>query len=220
MFDKESLFSGLLAFYFFWFIFIGPLVFWYLFRRKLFFYAYFVAFIWWCYLWRIGIPLILLSFLGDNIFTDVIMWLSSFFTSLSVLLVFILLIMAVNFLLQGKMLQIVGILLLLPVLWLSSMESKFLFYPLIDTAHSEKFTLKKFKSINPGMTRSEVEYLIGKPHPNAGGYFAGMNGCESQTGDNGSLAQSFGLDFAWLDSAVCYDENDRVTEIKMGYVPD
>lgn len=217
MIDKELFFDVVLMLYFWGFIFIEPLVFWHLFRRKLTFYGCFVAFIWWCFLWRIIIPMIFFGLLGENILGNAIMWLSSFFTSLSVLLVFPLLVMVVNFLLQGKILQSISTLLLLPVLWMSSLESKFLFYPLIDTPHSEEFTLKKFKSIQPGMTRGEVEDLIGKPIDKPGSYFWG-DGCEPQTGDG--AAGKYGLDFAWLDSAVCYDENDRVTEIKMGYVGD
>lgn len=205
------------SFVMFWsFLAVGAFVPFYLYKKKYRYSFFLILLIYWNFLWRLVIPLIYHYLFGEKYFFY-ISELSSFFTSLSLLLIFPLLVIVVNFLLQGKILQSASTLLLLPILWVTSLETKFFFYPLLDTTHSPEFTLKKFKSIKSGMTRQEMGALIGKPHPKAGGYFA-SDQCESQTGDN--AASKFLIDFAWLDSAVCYDENDRVIETKMGYVPD
>ncbi len=220
MFNLLPLLDVITALYFVGFIFVGPLVFTYFFQKGYKFYGYFVALLGFCYLCRMILPIIIFSIIGESSLGSFFLLFFSFFTSLSVLLVFPLAVMIVNFLLQGKILESFIVVLFLPVIYVSSLESHFLFYPLIDTTHSSEFTLKRFKSITPGMTRQQVEVLIGKPHPSAGGYLGDETGCESQTGDNGPLAKSLHLDFAWLDSVVCYDNNDRVVKTQMNYVSD
>lgn len=141
-------------------------------------------------------------------------WLSDFIVSSMVLFVPILIILIAYFAFKKQFkYAILAILLLFPAHF-SYMESYFLFYPLIDTMKSSKFTLKNFEKIKPGMTRDQVQELIGYPIKDAGQYHAP---CEGQTGDN---AAPYPYDFAWLNSSVCYDEFDKVTETKKMWIPD
>lgn len=216
----QNFVGGTLFAYFWGFLIIAPVVFIYLFHKGYKLYGYFVVFLWFCYTCRFLLPMLLADFLEEGQLETLLDTTFAFFTSVGILLIFPLAVMIVNFLLQGKFIPAFLMLLLYPAVMVTNLEARFIFYPLMDTTHSPEFTLKKFKSIQPGMTRDEVVALIGNPHPSAGGYFSGANGCEAQTGDNGPMAKSLGLDFAWLDSAVCYDEQGRVTHTEMGYVPD
>lgn len=215
---------SLLGFYFWGFAIVGPFIGKYFLGIGYKKTGYFVFFFWFCYLCRFILPMlfsiVLFSVTEEATLDQTIFSLFDIFVSIGVLLVFPIAVMTVNFILQLQFTQALVMALVLPAFFILTLESHFIFCPLIDTTHSSEFTLKRFKSITPGMTRQQVVMLIGRPHPSAGGYLGDETGCESQTGDNGPLAKSLHLDFAWLDSVVCYDKNDRVVKTQMNYVPD
>lgn len=141
-------------------------------------------------------------------------WFSDIVISFMVLFTPILFACIFYYLFKKKFVYAALVLMLIFPAHFSYVESYFLFYPLIDTTKSEKFTLRNFDKIEPGMTRAQVRTLIGDPVENAGQY---GEPCEGQTSDN---AAPFLYDFAWLASSVCYDESDKVIATKKMWIPD
>jgi hypothetical protein len=86
-------------------------------------------------------------------------------------------------------------------------EGYFHLYPFADTVKPKEFTIEKFELIRPGMVRNEAESLIGQP---ASTYIwseqDGRIHCQRYTDDG---AFRF-WDFAWLNSYVCYDADNKV----------
>lgn len=183
-----------------------------------------ILFVWLAFFLRIPIALFLFSivFIDDDfkerffsaVIGDVWIWTADITISLMVLFVLVLIAFIPYALFKKQFVYAAIALILIFPARVSYLESYFVFYPLIDTTHSPQFTLKKFGQIRPGMTRNQVRALIGDSVKNAGQYFAP---CEGQTGDNAAAPYD---DFAWLNSSVCYDENDLVVETKKMWVPD
>jgi hypothetical protein len=81
-------------------------------------------------------------------------------------------------------------------------ESEFILNPLIDTQLPPGFTLTKFESIKPGMTKAQVLKIIPPPE-----YLS--NNDSWGYGNDG--AAPFG-DFAWFRFTVHFDAQGKVTK--------
>ncbi|WP_236141127.1 hypothetical protein [Nostoc sp. CMAA1605] len=80
-------------------------------------------------------------------------------------------------------------------------ESEFIFYPLIDTQSPPGFTVQKFESIKPGMTKFEVSKILPTPK------YSSEDGGSWHYGEDG--AAPFG-DFAWFDFTIHFDAEGKV----------
>jgi Small protein A (tmRNA-binding) len=83
-------------------------------------------------------------------------------------------------------------------------ETYFYPYPDIDTIYTEAFSYEKFAQVRAGMTKEQVQNLLGSPISS----FNTIYECWSYSKD-GKLAPI--ADFAWIDVGVCF-ENDKVIE--------
>lgn len=187
-----------------------------LFLYRRYFYAFFLTLIFMCFFSTFFASSFFETALPNGPAKELILSLVPYIAGFGVFLMFPLLVIIVNFFLEKRFIQAFLTMILIPIVMLMNAEKKFVYFPLADTVHSKGFTLERFESIKPGMTRQQVEDLIGKPHSSADGYFDGEPGCESQTGDGAAWFS----DFSWFDSAVCYDKNDRVVKTESQYVPD
>lgn len=143
-----------------------------------------------------------------------------FFASLSVLLIIPVFALMLFFFFRKEVGSGLALLFLLPALFLAPAEQMFVFAPLLDTTKSPEFSLEKFDRIQAGMTRAEVEALIGKPpeeiaKQNEEAKKNKTAECEQQTGDGALMA--YFLDFAWLFSSVCYDEGGNVIDTERSF---
>ncbi|MBD2597806.1 hypothetical protein H6G74_26285 [Nostoc spongiaeforme FACHB-130] len=80
-------------------------------------------------------------------------------------------------------------------------ESVFIFNPLIDTKLPPGFTLQKFDSIKPGMSKAEVSKILSAPR------YSSDDGLSWRYGEDG--AAPFG-DFAWFEFTIHFDEAGKV----------
>lgn len=197
------------------FILFGWVGAWYLFRRGEKRVAMIAFLVWFALFLRFPI---LFFLLGDDFMANIPWQLRrdavGVMSGLMILLIPALIVFILSELYRKRFAQALILFLLLPITWFSTIESYFIFYPLIDTTRSPEFTLEGFNRIRPGMTRDQVRTLIGDPVENAGQYH---RPCEGQTGD-GAAPPLF--DFAWLNASVCYDETEHVTETERMWVPD
>lgn len=195
------------------FFLFGLIILFYSFRKKEFIIGVCTFFIWLVIALRFCLfPLIIESF--DERFRKFIYNLEDIITSITVLMVPVLIIYFIYVLFKKRFVHALVVFLFIFPAHFSYVESYFIFYPLIDTRKSSKFTLRRFDMIRPGMTKEQVRSLIGNPVKDAGQYHAP---CEGQTGDS-AVAPYY--DFVWLNSSVCYDESDLVIETKKNWIPD
>ncbi|OCQ89352.1 hypothetical protein BCD64_26710 [Nostoc sp. MBR 210] len=82
-------------------------------------------------------------------------------------------------------------------------ESEFIFYPLIDTQLPPGFTVQKFDSIKPGMTKADVLKILPAPMSSSddhNSWYYGQDG-----------AAPFG-DFAWFEFTIHFDSKGKVVK--------
>ncbi|WP_413198828.1 hypothetical protein [Nostoc piscinale] len=80
-------------------------------------------------------------------------------------------------------------------------ESEFIFYPLIDTQLPPGFTMQKFESIKPGMTKAEVSKILPVPK------YLSEDDSSWHYGQDG--AAPFG-DFAWFEFIIRFNAEGKV----------
>lgn len=85
--------------------------------------------------------------------------------------------------------------------------------PYIDTKFAQGFTLQQYKIISKGMTRSEVESLIGSGFPTHYSMLTDTANNEKTCVLYSQDKEIFIYDFAWVGLNVCYDNNNQVTRI-------
>ncbi len=183
-----------------------------LYRR--YFYAFFLTLIFVCFFSTFFAPSFFETTLPSGPIKEFILASVPYVAGFGVFLMFPLLVIIVNFFLEKKFTQAFLIMILIPIVVLMNAEKKFVYFPLADTVHSKRFTVERFESIKPGMTKEQVEALIGIPPAKVGEYFVDETGCIAQTTDGAAIL----FDFAWFDTDVCYDEHGRVNETQSRYV--
>ena len=90
-----------------------------------------------------------------------------------------------------------------------NLEKYFNLYPYISTGYSSGFSRENFQKIKAGMSKNEVEQLVGTGFKDS---FSHM----PQEGEKTCTLYSFDrdsplTDFAWIGTSVCYDSGEKVT---------
>ncbi len=101
-------------------------------------------------------------------------------------------------------------------------EGRHIIKPYIDTRFSENYSPEKFEEIETGMTKNQVEYLIGRPLRIGKGYDDSLVTNYHYTGDGKLLnlrkpVEQHYDDFAWYRSTVGFDTNNIVVFIYKGW---
>lgn len=98
-----------------------------------------------------------------------------------------------------------------------TLESYFTPAPDIGTTFSEKFSWERYESIKNGMTKFEVDNLLGTPLLTDHYSSTTLKGkCFSYSKDGSGIP----LDLAWIYTGVCFDENAIVVDKRRDVIHD